>query len=80
MKTGTAYKIDYARPLKGFSDKKIGPHHYRLTIKQLGRQHQNYTPIDDTYDTAKDLGLISRLTPNHIFLVLLTGVWIKRIM
>lgn len=52
VKTGTAYKIDYARPLKSFSDKKIGPHHYRLTIKQLGRQYQNYTPIDDTYDTA----------------------------
>lgn len=51
-KRGTTYTIDYKRPLKGFADRKIGKHHYRLTIKQLGRQQQNYTPIDDTYDTA----------------------------
>lgn len=52
VKKGTSYKIDYRTPLKGFADRKIGPHHYRLTIKQGSKQSQGYTPVDDTYDTA----------------------------
>jgi len=51
-KTGSTYQIDYKTPLKGFADRKLGKHHYRLTIKTLGQQNQNYTPVDDTYDTA----------------------------
>lgn len=52
VKKGTSYQIDYRTPLKGFADHKIGPHHYRLTIKQGRHQSKGYTPVDDTYDTA----------------------------
>lgn len=51
-KKGKTYTLDYKTPLKGFADKKISKHHYRLTIKQLGTSKQNYLPIDDTYDAA----------------------------
>lgn len=45
--SGDITTLDYRQPIKGLPNRKLGPHHYRLVIKNLHtRGGQSFIPVD----------------------------------